>query len=44
MAWIKQIGRAQRVAVPTGKPDPAEMRRIQATIRECSQLAINHLG
>ena len=45
MAWIKQVsqGRAQGIAVPTFKPDLAEMRRIQVTIRGCSQLSINHL-
>ena len=38
MVWIKQVGlgRAQGIAVPTFKPDRAEMGRIQATIRECS--------
>jgi hypothetical protein len=31
-----QSGRAQVIAVPTFKPDLAEMRRIQVTIRECA--------
>ena len=29
------MGRAQGIAVPTFKPDPGEMRRVWATIREC---------
>jgi len=38
MAWIKQVSQVgrSRIAVPTFKPDLAEMRRIQATIRGCS--------
>jgi hypothetical protein len=31
-----RLGRAQGIAVPTFKPDRGEMRRIQATIRKCS--------
>jgi hypothetical protein len=31
-----RLGRAQGIAVPTFKPDRAEMRRVQATIRGCS--------
>ena len=37
MAWIKQVGRVGRGhSGAYVKPDLAEMRRIQATIRECS--------
>jgi ribosomal protein L37AE/L43A len=38
VAWIKQVSQVgrSRIVVPTCKPELAEMRRIQVTIRRCS--------